>query len=236
MPLLEVRHLQVRYGQILGTGDVSLALEEGRSLALVGSNGAGKSSTLRAIVGLAPIHTGDILLDGWSIRGMATDRIVQLGIGLSPEGRRVFPQMTVADNLNVGGYHRSRPQTQERAAEIFEYFPRLKERARQLAGSLSGGEQQMLAIGRALMARPRLFLLDEPSLGLAPIVIERIGEILKMIQQRERVSIMLAEQNAAWALRIADDAVVLEMGVSQPTKPAREMLRDPEMRRAYLGV
>jgi branched-chain amino acid transport system ATP-binding protein len=236
MPLLEVVDLEVRYGHVRGTTNVSFALEPGGSLALVGSNGSGKSSTLKAIVGLATMQLGDIQFEGRSIRGMATDRIVQFGIGLSPEGRRVFPQMTVSDNLRAGGYHCSRSEIDIRTEEIFGYFPRLKERARQLAGSLSGGEQQMLAIGRALMARPRLFLLDEPSRGLAPIMIERIGDILKLIREREGVAIVLAEQNAAWALRIADSAVVLELGISRPARAARELLSDPEMQRAYLGV
>ena len=236
MPLLTLSNLNVRYGQIAGTNDLSFDLERGEILALVGSNGAGKSSTLKAILGMAGYRTGQILWQGEDLKGRRPSEIVRKGIGFSPEGRRVFPGLTVLENLNVGAYSRAREELAERIEQIYEYFPRLRERSKQRASSLSGGEQQMLAIGRALMSRPKLFLLDEPSLGLAPIIVERIGDILKGVQQREGLTVILAGQNANWALALADRAVILELGRKAAEGRSAELLRDPKVQSAYLGI
>ncbi len=236
MSLLTLNNLDVRYGQIVGTVDLSFSLEEGEILALVGSNGAGKSSTLKAILGMAAYRNGQILWQGEDLKGRKPSEIVRRGIGFSPEGRRVFAGLSVLENLNVGAYSRPPEELAERREQIFEYFPRLRERSSQRASSLSGGEQQMLAIGRALMSRPKLFLLDEPSLGLAPIIVERIGEILKAVQKREGLTVILAEQNANWALGVADRAVILELGRKTTEGPSAELLRDPTVRNAYLGI
>jgi branched-chain amino acid transport system ATP-binding protein len=236
MPRLELRKVGVRYGRIVGTDDISLVLEPGQAVALVGSNGAGKSSTLKAIMGLATYPIGDILLDGDSIKEVRTSDIVRAGIGYSPEGRRVFTGMTVLENLKVGAFSRASGKFVADVERIFGYFPRLKERSSQRAGSLSGGEQQMLAIGRALMSRPSIFLLDEPSLGLAPAVVERIGDVLKEIQRTEQLSVLLCEQNVAWALSIADSAIVVELGRIAMTGAARDIAQDPRVQRTYLGI
>ncbi|KLK90572.1 hypothetical protein AA309_24855 [Microvirga vignae] len=236
MSKLELRNVGVRYGNIVGTQELSLRLESAQTVALVGSNGAGKSSTLKAIMGLAKYPVGDILLAGKSIKQMPAFEIVRAGIGYSPEGRRVFGGMSVLENLKVGAYSRKGGEFEADLQRVFGYFPRLKERASQRAGSLSGGEQQMLAIGRALMARPSVFLLDEPSLGLAPVIVERIGDVLQEIQRAEQLSIILAEQNAAWALSIADQAVIVELGRVTMTGPAAEIAEDPRVQRAYLGI
>jgi branched-chain amino acid transport system ATP-binding protein len=236
MPLLALNNLNVRYGQIVGTSDLSLSLEAGEILALVGSNGAGKSSTLKAILGMAPYRSGKILWQGKDLKGRKPSEIVREGIGFSPEGRRVFASLTVLENLNIGAYSRDANEAAERIEQIYTYFPRLRERSGQRASSLSGGEQQMLAIGRALMSRPKLFLLDEPSLGLAPIVVERIGDILKEIQAREALAVILAEQNANWALALADRAVILELGQKTAEGPSADLLRDPKVQSAYLGI
>jgi len=236
MPLLSVSDLNVRYGQIQGTQSVSLDVEPGQTVALIGANGAGKSSTLKAILGLVRCHSGSIRLQDRDLRGLAPHDILRAGIGFSPEGRRVFTQLSVMENLRVGGYSRSSDQVQARIEQMFTYFPRLKERHRQDAGSLSGGEQQMLAIGRALMSFPKLFLLDEPSLGLAPIIVDRIGEILQEIQQTEGLAIMLAEQNATWALSIAHRGVILEMGRNVDDGDSETLRASPKIRSAYLGL
>ena len=236
MPQLKLEGLRVRYGAIQGTDGVGFELAPGETLALIGANGAGKSSTLKAILGMVDYPEGSITLDGRSLKGLKPSEIVRLGIGYSPEGRRVFPQLSVYENLKIGAYSRESAEAAERVERIYAYFPRLKERARQNAGSLSGGEQQMLAIGRALMSRPSIFLLDEPSLGLAPVIVERIGEILQEIQSAEGLSVILAEQNAAWALAISRRAVILELGRVTLTGPAGELLENPQVRRAYLGI
>ena len=236
MKLLKLERLRVRYGAILGTDGVGFELAAGETLALIGANGAGKSSTLKAILGMVDYPEGTITLDGRPLKGLKPSEIVRLGIGYSPEGRRVFPLLSVYENLKIGAYSRDPSQTGERIERIYGYFPRLKERARQNAGSLSGGEQQMLAIGRALMSKPSIFLLDEPSLGLAPVIVERIGEILREIQATEGLAVILAEQNAAWALAIAGRAVILELGRVTLTGKAAELLENPQVRRAYLGI
>jgi branched-chain amino acid transport system ATP-binding protein len=236
MSLLAIDDLQVRYGQVTGTNGLSLEVNEGETVALVGSNGAGKSSTMKAIMGLVPLAGGDIRWRGESLKSKKSSDIVRLGIGYSPEGRRVFPQLSVYENLKVGAFSRRDGSFESRLEQIHGYFPRLKERSRQRASSLSGGEQQMLAIGRALMSFPKLFLLDEPSLGLAPIIVERIGEILLEVQKREGISIILAEQNANWAMQIASRAVILELGIKTAEGASAELMRDPKVQSAYLGI
>jgi branched-chain amino acid transport system ATP-binding protein len=235
MALLEINDLGVRYGAVAGTNGLTLALEEAETLALVGANGAGKSSTVRAIIGLAQYPSGDIRLRGASLKGQKPFQIVKQGIGYSPEGRRVFAPMSVIDNLWAGAFTRKREESRSRLDQIFGYFPRLKERAQQRAGSLSGGEQQMLAIGRALMARPVILLLDEPSLGLAPIVVEQIGKILQTIQRQEGLSVLLAEQNVRWALSVASNAVVIQLGKVTLSGPSQTLRNEPLVREAFLG-
>ena len=236
MPLLQVTDLEVRYGHIRGTNGITFSVEEGETLALVGSNGAGKSSTLKAILGMVSFPRGEVRFQGQPLAGRKPHHINRLGVGFSPEGRRVFPQLTVQENLKLGAYTRSTDEYHKRAEEMFAYFPRLKERHAQQAGSLSGGEQQMLAIGRALMSYPKLFLLDEPSLGLAPIIVERIGDILQEVQSREKLSVILAEQNANWAMALASRAVIIELGKVVAEGDSRELMKSPKVRDAYLGA
>jgi branched-chain amino acid transport system ATP-binding protein len=236
MPKLSIEGLKVTYGPIVGTDGVSFMLDAGETVALIGSNGAGKSSTLKAILGMATYPQGRITLDGADLKGLKPSQVMRRGVGFSPEGRRVFPQLSVADNLQVGGISRPVAEVPERMERIFGYFPRLKERANQRAGSLSGGEQQMLAIGRALMSKPSLLMLDEPSLGLAPVIVERIGEVLAEIQASENLAVLLAEQNATWALSLARRGVILDLGRIRMTGEATALLDNPDVRRAYLGI
>jgi branched-chain amino acid transport system ATP-binding protein len=236
MPKLSIEDLKVTYGPIVGTDGVALTLEAGETVALIGANGAGKSSTLKAILGMATYAQGSIKLDGADLKGLKPSQVVRLGVGYSPEGRRVFPQLSVLDNLKVGGISRRAAELPDRLSRIYGYFPRLKERANQRAGSLSGGEQQMLAIGRALMSKPSLLMLDEPSLGLAPVLVERIGEILREIQAAEGLAVLLAEQNATWALSLANRGVILDVGRIRMTGDAAQLLDNPDVRKAYLGV
>lgn len=235
MPKLSVEGLKVTYGPIVGTEGVSFVVEPGETVALIGSNGAGKSSTLKAILGMVT-YEGVITFGEQTLKGLKPSRAMRLGIGFSPEGRRVFPQLSVLDNLRVGGISRPESELPARIERIYDYFPRLKERRTQAAGSLSGGEQQMLAIGRALMSKPSLIMLDEPSLGLAPVIVERIGEVLGEIQKTEGLSVLLAEQNASWALSLARRAVILDLGRIRMTGSADKLLDDPAVRRAYLGI
>ena len=236
MPKLAIEDLRVTYGPIVGTDGVSLALEPGETVALIGANGAGKSSTLKAVLGMASYARGRIALDGADLKGLKASEVVRRGVGYSPEGRRVFAQLSVLDNLKVGAISREGAELPDRLARVYGYFPLLEERARQRAGNLSGGEQQMLAIGRALMSRPAVLMLDEPSLGLAPVIVERIGDILRDIQAREGLAVLLAEQNATWALSLANRGVILDRGRVKMTGDAAALLDDPEVRRAYLGV
>ena len=236
MPKLVIENLKVTYGPIVGTDGVGLTLDAGETVALIGANGAGKSSTLKAILGMATYPQGTIVLDGHDLKGLRPSQVVRRGVGYSPEGRRVFPQLSVLDNLRVGGITRAKSELPGRIERIYGYFPRLKERADQRAGSLSGGEQQMLAIGRALMSKPTLLMLDEPSLGLAPVIVERIGEILAEVQASEGLAVLLAEQNATWALSLAKRAVILDFGRIRMTGDAAKLLDDPAVRKAYLGV
>lgn len=235
--MLEVRGISVAYGGVTAVRNLSLSVADGAIVSLIGSNGAGKTTTMKAIIGLKSVSRGEICLDGRRIENDAAPRRVGYGIALSPEGRRLFPQMSVLDNLLVGGYsQRDKPQQKKTLEQIYGYFPRLVERRSQMAGSLSGGEQQMVAIGRALMAKPRLLLLDEPSLGLAPIVVEEIARIIVDINRDIGMSIILVEQNAKLALNLCDEAFVLESGAVVLSGKGKDLLASDYVRRAYLGI
>jgi branched-chain amino acid transport system ATP-binding protein len=234
--MLELRDVHVRYGSIRSLQGVSLNVAEGELVALIGSNGAGKTTTLRTISGLLRPSRGAIVFEGADIHRASTDRIVALGISHCPEGRRIFGSLTVRENLVLGAV--SRTDSAAIAADhdmVFELFPLLRQRIGQAGGTLSGGEQQMLAIGRALMSRPRLLLLDEPSLGLAPIMVERIFETIAELKQQGR-TILLVEQNVHHALDIADRAYVMESGKITLDGPAEVLRRDPQVERSYLGA
>lgn len=230
--LLELEGVSVRYGTRRALEGINLEVGEGEIVALLGANGAGKSTTLRAISGLVPAK-GSIRFAGEEISGRPPHEVVAAGVSQVPEGRRIFPQMSVRENLEMGAYQR-RDVSEADFASVYEFFPVLREREKQEGGTLSGGEQQMLAIGRALMARPRLLLLDEPSLGLAPLYVARIFAIIKEIRQ-SGTTILLVEQNAAAALRLADRGYVLETGSVVMAGPAGALLADARVRAAYLG-
>jgi branched-chain amino acid transport system ATP-binding protein len=233
--MLEVQDLHVYYGEIHALKGVSFRVGMGEIVTLLGNNGAGKTTTLKTVSGLLAARGGDVKLDGASLLGIASHDIVLRGITHVPEGRRIFNRLTVFENLEMGAYTRSDSKgVAEDIDRVFGIFPRLKERRAQVAGTLSGGEQQMLAIGRALMARPRLLLLDEPSMGLAPVLVEQIFETVQTIN-RQGVTILLVEQNAAMALSIAGRAYVLETGMVALQGAAAELAGNPEVRRAYLG-
>jgi branched-chain amino acid transport system ATP-binding protein len=235
--MLEIRGISVAYDGVTAVRNLSLFVADGAIVALIGSNGAGKTTTMKAIIGLKSVSRGEIVFDGERIEGASAPQRVGRGIALSPEGRRVFPQMSVLDNLLVGGYsQRDKIHQRKTLDQIYGYFPRLVERRSQMAGSLSGGEQQMLAIGRALMARPRLLLLDEPSLGLAPIVVEEIARIIVEINRDIGMSIILVEQNAKLALNLCDEAFVLETGAVVLSGKGKDLLASDYVRRAYLGI
>jgi branched-chain amino acid transport system ATP-binding protein len=231
--LLEVTDLQVRYAGIRALKGVSLTVDEGEVVALLGANGAGKTTTLRAISGLIKPAGGTVSYDGRPLTGLPAHKIVALGISHVPEGRRIFPQMTVLENLQMGAYQR-RGSLHEDIERIFQLFPVLQERRKQDGGTLSGGEQQMLAIGRALMSKPRLLLLDEPSMGLAPLIVAKIFEILRDIRA-QGTTVLLVEQNAAQALELADRGYVLEVGSVVMSDAASALLADDRVRAAYLG-
>ena len=232
-PLLQVSELNVRYGAVAALRGVTFEVDEGEIVALLGANGAGKTTTLRTISGLQRPHSGEVQFAGDRIDSVAPHRICALGIGHVPEGRRIFPRMSVDENLDMGAYLTRGDRTKERA-HVFELFPVLEERRRQDGGTLSGGEQQMLAIGRALMSRPKLLLLDEPSMGLAPMFVARIFEIIREIRDRG-TTVLLVEQNAAQALRLADRGYVLETGTIVMSERADVLLGDDRVRAAYLG-
>src|SRR5579859_3528438 len=236
MALLELETVDAFYGRIQALRGVSITVDKGEVVALIGSNGAGKTTTLRTISGLMHPHAGTIRFDGRDITRTGPSKIVGLGICQSPEGRRLFPRMTVADNLLMGAYTRNdRPGIAADIDRVFELFPRLQERRTQIAGTLSGGEQQMLAMGRALMARPKLLMLDEPSLGLAPILVETIFSIIREINS-QGTTVLLVEQNANKALEAAHRAYVLETGVIVQTGTGKELLASEEVQKAYLGM
>jgi len=233
MSMLELSNVEMRYGAIRALKDLSLSVEEGEVVALLGANGAGKTTTLRTISGLLRPTAGDIVFEGQSIATLPPHQIVALGISHVPEGRRIFPQMTVLENLHMGAYQR-RGSIQEDLSRVFSLFPVLDDRRKQNGGTLSGGEQQMLAIGRALMSRPRLLLLDEPSMGLAPMIVVKIFDIIRAIRE-SGTTVLLVEQNAAQALELADRGYVLELGSVVMEDSAASLLRDDRVRAAYLG-
>jgi branched-chain amino acid transport system ATP-binding protein len=235
MPLLEIEDMHSYYGHIEALRGISLTVDEGEVVTLIGSNGAGKTTTLRSIHGILPPRQGRIIFAGEEIQGVPAHELISRGIAQSPEGRRIFFRMTVLENLEMGAYHRNDASgIREDMDRVFALFPRLKERTKQEAGTMSGGEQQMLAIGRALMSRPRLLLLDEPSMGLAPVLVERIFEIIREIN-KQGTTILLVEQNANIALEIATRGYVLETGTIVNSAPAAELREDPTVREAYLG-
>ena len=235
MTLLEVTGLHAHYGAIEALKGISLTVDEGEVVTLIGSNGAGKSTTLRSISGLTPATSGTITFAGEDITRLPADEVVTRGLALSPEGRRCFPRMTVRENLDLGAYRRRGRDTAADLERVFTLFPRLKERERQKAGTMSGGEQQMLAIGRAMMASPKLLLLDEPSLGIAPLLVDRIYQTIEEIHALG-MAILLVEQNASRALGAAGRGYVLETGRVVLTGSAETLRQDPRVRDAYLGT
>ena len=235
MALLEVENIHSYYGHIHALRGVSLRVDEGEVVTLIGSNGAGKTTTLRSIHGILSPREGRIVFRGEEIQGKPAHDMIKKGIAQSPEGRRIFSRMTVLENLEMGAYHRSdRDGIQEDMDRVYDLFPRLKERVKQEAGTMSGGEQQMLAIGRALMSRPKLLLLDEPSMGLAPVLVERIFQTVQEIN-KQGTTILLVEQNANVALEVATRGYVLEAGTIVNAAPAEKLREDPKVREAYLG-
>ena len=236
MALLEIRDIETYYGNIRALKGISLDVEEGEIVTLIGSNGAGKSTTLRSISGLTPPREGSIKFEGTEIGEVPPQEIVERGISLSPEGRHVFPRMSVRENLDLGAYLRKDREGIENDRErVYSLFPRLKERERQKGGTMSGGEQQMLAIGRALMANPRLLLLDEPSMGIAPILVERIYETIAEIN-RQGTTILLVEQNANYALEVSKRGYVLETGKVALEDQSSALRSNPDVQKAYLGA
>ena len=235
--MLKVEAVTSGYGSAQALWDVSLAVDEGEIVTIIGPNGAGKSTLVNVLAGIHPAWSGSVELDGVELTALPSHEVCGAGIAVVPEGRQVFPDMTVADNLEIGGYHPSvRPYRDQTYARVIDIFPILADRSTQLAGSMSGGEQQMLAIGRALMARPRYLLLDEPSLGLAPVIVENIFEVLRHINEEEGVSVVVVEQNVVEALELASRGYVLEQGNIVKEASADSLLEDPAVRAAYLGV
>ena len=233
--LLQVQDVKVAYGGIQAVKGVSLEVREGELVSLIGSNGAGKTTTMKAITGLLPLGGGHIQLNGKTIDGQGPWDLVQQGLAMVPEGRGVFTRMTIVENLQMGAYIRhDNAAIADDIERVFTTFPRLKERRDQLAGTMSGGEQQMLAMGRALMSRPKVLLLDEPSMGLSPIMVDKIFEVIQEVSA-QGVTILLVEQNASRALLIADRGYVMESGLITLTGNAHDMLHDPKVREAYLG-
>lgn len=234
--MLEIKDLHVSYGAIKALTGVSLSVKDGELVTLIGANGAGKTTTLHTISGLLKANSGSIYMDGRDIQKMPAHEIISLGMAHVPEGRHVFAQMTVLENLYMGAYIiKDKSKVEENLEWVFAHFPRLKERSRQLAGTLSGGEQQMLATGRALMTNPKILLMDEPSMGLSPLLVSEIFSIIKELQ-KTGITILLVEQNAKMALSIADRAYVLENGKITISGQAAEMLNDERVKKAYLGA
>ena len=234
MSLLKIEDIHVFYGAIHAIKGISFEVNKDEIVTLIGANGAGKSTTLNTIAGLLKPRSGKISFDGKDLSAIHTHKIVSQGMALCPEGRRIFQQMTVRENLEMGGYTRPKTEIPASLDEMFQRFPRLKEREKQIAGTLSGGEQQMLAMARALMSKPKLLMLDEPSMGLAPILVEQIFDIIKELHGAG-VTILLVEQNAQMALSVADRAYVLETGKISMEGPADELLHNDAVRKAYLG-
>ena len=234
LPLLKVNNLHVYYGAIHAIKGITLEVNEGEIVTLIGANGAGKSTTLNTIVGLLKPRQGSIAFAGMPVDGIPASKMVYRGLSLCPEGRRIFQQMTVKDNLVMGGFSRPNEELQESMEHVYSFFPRLKEREKQIAGTLSGGEQQMLAMGRALMSKPKLMMLDEPSMGLAPILVDQIFDITRELHS-SGVTILLVEQNAQMALSVANRAYVLETGTISMSGDAQDLLQNDDVRKAYLG-
>ncbi|NVZ50319.1 ABC transporter ATP-binding protein [Pseudomonas sp. B6002] len=233
--LLSVDGLQVRYGAIEAVKSLDLQIHEGERVTLIGANGAGKTSSLKALTGLLPATRGEIRFAGRSIRGAAPDQLLRQGIAMVPEGRGIFARMSVLENLQAGAFlRRDNTQVQREMRQLFDHFPRLQERLHQSAGLLSGGEQQMLALARALLSRPRLLILDEPSMGLAPIMVEKIFQVIDDVC-RQGMTLLLVEQNARLALQVTDRAYVMDTGRISLTGPSQDLLEHPEVRSAYLG-
>ncbi len=235
MALLEVKNIKVYYGNINAIKDISFEVNEGEIVTLIGANGAGKSSILNTVAGLIKPKSGDIIFDGQGIIGIPAHKIVSKGMALCPEGRRIFQQLSVKENLEMGSYTRPANEVSESIEKVYELFPRLKERYKQIAGTLSGGEQQMLAMGRALMSKPRLMMLDEPSMGLAPILVEQIFDIIKNLH-KSGTTILLVEQNAQMALSVADRGYVMETGRIVTSGTGKGLLQDDAVKKAYLGA
>lgn len=233
--MLELREINTYYGAIRAASDVSLEVRKGEIVSLIGSNGAGKTTLLMTVCGNPRASTGSVWFEGENITNLSTHHIMRKGIAVSPEGRRVFSDLTVTENLKMGGFFLDKAQIEEGIAYVFDLFPRLRERANQRSGTMSGGEQQMLAIGRALMSRPRLLLLDEPTLGLAPLIIAQIFEIIQTIRS-QGVTVFLVEQNANKALQIADRGYVLENGRVVLEDTGANLLTNGDVRKAYLGA
>jgi len=232
----EMKDIEVNYDHIRALKGINITLEKGNIITLIGANGAGKTTTLKAITGLVKIGSGEIWFKDQRIDVLPPQKVVSLGIAMVPEGRHIYPFMSVKDNLLMGAFLRRDGQEIKKDMEmVFDYFPRLKERLRQQGGTLSGGEQQMLAIGRALMARPELLLLDEPSLGLAPNLVQRIGEAIKVINEQEKLSVILVEQNAKMALKISNKGYVLETGNIVLEQESKDLIKNDHVRKFYLG-
>ncbi|MBO7674410.1 MAG: ABC transporter ATP-binding protein [Atopobiaceae bacterium] len=234
MSMLQIKDLNVYYGSIHAVKGISFEVEEGEIVTLIGANGAGKSTTLNTVAGLLKPRSGSIEFEGQSLLGIPAHKMVSRGIALCPEGRRIFQDMTVRENLEMGAFTRTEEESLEMRTRVYESFPRLKERRTQAGGTLSGGEQQMLAMGRALMSKPKLIMLDEPSMGLAPILVQEIFDIIKELNE-QGTTILLVEQNASMALSIADRAYVLETGRVSMSGDANDLLHDKRVREAYLG-
>jgi len=234
MSMLKIEDLNVYYGSIHAVKGISFEVEEGEIVTLIGANGAGKSTTLNTVAGLLKPRSGSIEFEGQSLLGIPAHKMVSRGIALCPEGRRIFQDMTVRENLEMGAFTRTEEESVEMRTRVYESFPRLKERRTQAGGTLSGGEQQMLAMGRALMSKPKLIMLDEPSMGLAPILVQEIFDIIKELNE-QGTTILLVEQNASMALSIADRAYVLETGRVSMSGDANDLLHDKRVREAYLG-
>lgn len=233
--LLNVDGLQVRYGAIEAVKSLDLHINEGERVTLIGANGAGKTSSLKALTGLLPASRGEIRFAGQSILGQAPEKLLRQGIAMVPEGRGIFARMSVLENLQAGAFlRRDNEQVQREMRQLYEHFPRLEERLHQSAGLLSGGEQQMLALARALLSRPRLLILDEPSMGLAPIMVEKIFQVIDDVC-RQGMTLLLVEQNARLALQVTDRAYVMDTGRISLTGPSQDLLEHPEVRSAYLG-
>jgi len=233
--MLKIKGLQVNYGGIQAVKGVDLEVRQGELVTLIGANGAGKTTTMKAITGLKPYSAGDIEYDGKSIKGVPSHELLKRGLAMVPEGRGIFARMSIVENMQMGAYLRNdTEQIKKDVDRMFGFFPRLKERATQLAGTLSGGEQQMLAMSRAILSKPKLLLLDEPSMGLSPIMVEKIFEVVREIS-KEGITVLLVEQNARLALQAADRGYVMDSGTVTMEGDAKQMLDDPKVRAAYLG-